>query len=155
MITKCARNYYKYPASMKPNLNSKDLVRFPKGFVVKLKNFKQFSVTICMNGMHSTRKIKERYPGYLPIIRELYTGFFNERYLSCHKMHTVCSIRYAAYHMIWIVLQKNSTQFNCEKDVERCSIRPVHEWYFKRFYNSWMPIYEDCTIEMDFIFMRF
>ena len=40
------------------------------------------SVTICMNGMHSTRKIKERYPGYLPIIRELYTGFFNERYFN-------------------------------------------------------------------------
>ena len=35
MITKCARNYYKYPASMKPNLNSKDLVRFPKGLRVK------------------------------------------------------------------------------------------------------------------------
>ena len=50
-------------------------------------------MTICMNGMHSTRKIKERYPGYLPIIRELYTGFFNERYLSCHA--------YGMQHTIW------------------------------------------------------
>ena len=50
-----------------------------------------------MNGMHSTRKIKERYPGYLPIIRELYTGFFNERYLSCHKI-----IPYESYDMIYI-----------------------------------------------------
>ena len=112
MITKCARNYYKYPASMKPNLNSKDLVRFPKGCILTIYlSFRLwyrtiFSVTICMNGMHSTRKIKERYPGYLPIIRELYTGFFNERYLSCHKI-----IPYESYDMIYIefCLKKNST----------------------------------------------
>ena len=69
---------------MKPNLNSKDLVRFPKGLgeIILNQSWKTFSVTICMNGMHSTRKIKERYPGYLPIIRELYTGFFNERYFN-------------------------------------------------------------------------
>ena len=31
MIAKCAINFFKYPASIKPNLNSKDVVRFPKG----------------------------------------------------------------------------------------------------------------------------
>ena len=69
--------------------------------------------------------------------------------------HTIRFIRNAAYHMIWIVLQKNSTQFNCEKDAERCSIRSIHEWYFKRFYYSWLPIYEDRTLEMDFILQDF
>ena len=61
MIAKCAINFFKYPASIKPNLNSKDVVRFPK-------------VTICLNGMHSSKKIEEKYPGYGPVIRELYTG---------------------------------------------------------------------------------
>ena len=72
MIAKCAINFFKYPASIKPNLNSKDVVRFPK-------------VTICLNGMHSTKKIEQRYPGYGPVIRELYTGSFNDRPISRNR----------------------------------------------------------------------
>ena len=45
-------------------------------------------VTICLNGMHSSKKIEEAYPGYGDAIRELYTGSYNDRPLSRNRTVT-------------------------------------------------------------------
>ena len=70
MITKCARNYYKYPASMKPNLNSKDLVRFPKGCNLLVK----YSVTVFSNDLYEWNAQYTKNQRTIPWILTDYSG---------------------------------------------------------------------------------
>ena len=49
MIQNNAKRYFAYPSIIKPIFRQDDHVSFPK-------------VTICMNGMHSAKKIRENYP---------------------------------------------------------------------------------------------
>ena len=77
-IYKNAIRYFSYPSSIKPLVEMEDKVRFPKGiFCEKLIEtiISNISVTLCMNGLHSKKKLRSAYPQFDDrILRHIYSG---------------------------------------------------------------------------------